>query len=800
MMKELTETQKKYLLFGLCGVGIPLLLLASILWGNPDKSPTAQLRISEMMNHNRSVYADESGEYHDWVEVQNVGTYAVKLDGLSLTDDREQPDKYTFSDIVLKPNECITVHLTGNKKESRPLHASFGLSGSGDTVYLYDDDTLLDSMAIGESPENISYGIHNKQTAWFASPTPGSPNSGISAVTTEALWDACYTGVMINEVCAVSGNDDTDWVELFNTTDAPISLSGYRLTESPETEGFRFGDLVIPAGGYYTLRCDKALPEGDTPCAPFSLNRFGDTLYFYTPDGVLCDRFETGKQRLGVTSGRMNGDRSARVFFNTPTKGEANHTPFVSYAAQPIIQAVGGYKAEGSTVTITVPDECKVYYTTSGSVPTTASRPYTPGQAITLSKTCVLRAIAYRDGYLPSDVATQTYFTDAKHDIPVLSVSGNYAELFGPNGTFTRYNNENLQATVHAEYFTKDGTKEIEFDSILRIAGGLSRYNVQKAFSLKLNQTTGDSSVTYPFFEDTNRTTFGDLLLRPSGSDWSNAKLRDEFSATALKNTDTFVVQSARAVALYINGDYRGLYYLREKRNEEFISAYTGIPKERVQLVKIPARYEWNTPLDPDMAALIRYAQTHDLTKPDHYEYVMSRINAESLMRYIIAQTYFGNGDMINNIACYRDTQGGKWNWLIFDMDWACSSYYINHEFLKQLYEGTGKNTFQNYYFPLMTALLQNETFAQEFIKLYAEMMDTTLSAERLVPLLNRMADTIRSEIPRQQKRYGAPSPARFEQQVSYIEQYLKNRKATMTRQLKSVFSLTDAQWDALTQ
>ncbi len=799
-MKELTETQKKHLLLGLCGAGIPLLLLSSLLWGRPEQGPTAQLRISEVMNHNRSVYANEAGDYYDWVEVQNIGSYAVSLDGLSLTDDPEQPTKYTFKDTVLKPNECIAVYLTGNKKESRPLHASFGLSSSGDTVYLYDDDTQLDSLTIGESPENISYGLHDTETVWFASPTPGSPNGGISAASPEALWDACYTGVLINEVCAVSDAENTDWVELFNTTDAPISLWGYRLTESPETEGFRFGDVVIPAGGYYTLRCDKALPEGDSPCAPFSLNRFGDTLYLYTPTNVLCDRFETGKQRLGVTSGRMNGDRSARAYFSTPTKAAANHTPFTGYAAQPVIQAVGGYKEQNSAVTITVPHGCKVYYTLNGSTPTTASRSYTSGQTITLSKTCVLRAIAYRDNYLPSDVATQTYFTDDKHEIPVLSVSGNYAELFGPNGTFTRYNNKDLQAIVHAEYFTKDGVKEIEFDSILRIAGGLSRYNVQKAFSLKLNQTIGESSVTYPFFEDTTRTTFGDLLLRPSGSDWSNAKLRDELCATALKNTETFVVQSASPVAVYINGDYRGLYYLREKRNEEFISDYTGIPEERVQLVKIPARYEWNTPLDPDMAALIRYAQTHDLTKAEHYEYVMSQINAESLMRYIIAQTYFGNGDMINNIACYRDTQGGKWNWLIFDMDWACSSYYINHEFLKQLYEGTGKNTFQNYYFPLMTALLQNETFAQEFIKLYAEMMDTTLSAERLVPLLNRMADAIRPEIPRQQKRYGAPSPARFEQQVSYIEQYLKNRKATMTRQLKSVFSLTDAQWESLTK
>ena len=791
-MKALTEKQKQRLLIGICAVGIPLLLLSSLLWGQPEDAPAAQLHISELMNHNRSVYADDDGLYHDWVEIQNTGGYAVSLDGFSITDDPEQSDKYVFENVVLKPQECVVVHLTGDKAESRFLYAPFGLNASGDTVYLCDGETVLDQLSVGESPENISYGRKDGRDVWFATPTPGKPNDGICAATVNELKDACYTGVMISEVCAVSSGTDTDWVELYNTTDAPLSLAGYRLTEAPEQEGLVFGDVVIEAGGYYTIACDDERPEGISPCAPFSLGRFGDTLYLYTPSGVLCDSFETGKQRTDVTSGRVGDDRSVRVYFDTPTKNAANGTAYSGYAATPVIQQVGGYVESGTAVTITVPDGCRVYYTVSGSAPTEASYPYRAGQTVTITKTAVLRAVAYRDGCLPSDIATQTYLTVDKHDLPVVSVSGDYAALFGANGTFTQYKNEALTALVHAEYFTEDGVKDIEFDSLLKISGGMSRENPQKAFSLKLNQTTGVSAVTYPFFEDSTVTTFSDLLLRPSGSDWRNAKLRDEFTATALKNTEELVIQSARPVALYINGTYYGLYYLREKRNEAFVSAYTGIPEDYVQLAKMPAVFEKNADMDPDMAALIEYAKTHDLTIPEHYDYVLSQINEKSLMRYFAIQTYFGNGDMINNIACYRDERGGKWNWIIFDMDWACSNYYINHEFIKQLYEGSGKNTFQNYYYPLMTALLQNDEFADEFVSVYKELLDTTLSSDRLIPILDELADTIRSEIPRQQAAFGAPAPARFEQQVTYMRNYLKNRKATITRQLAEVFDLSD--------
>ncbi len=796
-MKEMTDKQKRTLLIVLCAVGIPLLLLASLLFGGADRAPAAQIKISEIMNANRSVLADADGGYYDWVELHNTADYAVSLKGLSLTDDLEQPDKYTFGNLTLKAGEYTVVYLTGNKKETRASHAIFGLSQSGDTVYLCQKETVLDQQTVGESPENVSFGRLNSQEVWFATPTPGKANSGNTAATVAALRDACYTGVMFSEACAVSSGTDTDWIELYNSTDKPLSLTGYRLTDAPENEGLVFGDTTLPAGGYLTVACDSARPEWITPCAPFSLGRFGDTLYLYTPDGVLCDSFETGKQRDGVTAGRDGTDRTKRVYFDKPTPGTANGTAYLGYATAPTIDHVGGYTDKNTKVTLTVPAGTTVYYTTSGSEPSRNSKKYTAGDTVTVRDTTVVRAIAYRDGYLPSDISTQTFLVTDTHDIPVISVSGNYADLFGGNGAFTQFNNENLSAVVHTEYFDKTGSKEVAFDSLLRIAGGLSRYDPQKSFSLKLTQLTGKSSVVYPFFKDTTVTEFSDLLLRPSGADWSKAKMRDELVATALKGQTDLLTMSAQPVALYINGEYRGLYYLREKRNEAYVSSYTGIPEEYVQLVKQPALYEWGAQLDPAMKEIIDYAKKHDLSKAEHYEHVLSQVNTDSLIRYIIVETYFGNGDMINNIACYRDSRGGKWNWLLFDLDWACTSYYAHREFIAQLESG-GLNTFQNYYYPLFSALLKNDDFKQQFLKTYADMMNTTFAPERLLPMVDTMADAIRSEIPRQQARYGSPSPARFEQEVKYIRGFLEKREETITRQLKDVFDLSDEDWDAL--
>ena len=90
-----------------------------------------------------------------------------------------------------------------------------------------------------------------------------------------------------------------------------------------------------------------------------------------------------------------------------------------------------------------------------------------------------------------------------------------------------------------------------------------------------------------------------------------------------------------------------------------------------------------------------------------------------------------------------------------------------------------------------MTALLKNEEFRNEFIDLYVKMMDTDLSAERLLPFLDTLSARIRTEIPRQALRFGAPTTARFEQQVAYIRSFLTNRKQTMLRQLETTFSVS---------
>ncbi|MDD7018727.1 MAG: chitobiase/beta-hexosaminidase C-terminal domain-containing protein, partial [Bacteroidales bacterium] len=75
--------------------------------------------------------------------------------------------------------------------------------------------------------------------------------------------------------------------------------------------------------------------------------------------------------------------------------------------AAPTFTPAGGTFTSAQNVTISAADGATIYYTTDGTDPTTSSTKYE--SAITVSKTTTIKAIAVKDGYANSDIATATY-------------------------------------------------------------------------------------------------------------------------------------------------------------------------------------------------------------------------------------------------------------------------------------------------------------------------------------------------------------------------------------------------------
>ncbi|EFB75316.1 CotH kinase family protein [Subdoligranulum variabile] len=137
--------------------------------------------INEICAHNLSGLQDGNGNCGDWIELYNPYGGTIDLSGWTLTDDKDDPDRWTFPDgtvledyLVLFADGADTVDPAGY------CHTAFALKTRGETLYLYDaDGELVDHLKYPEQDFDITYGRafgNGEDKGTFATATPGAAN------------------------------------------------------------------------------------------------------------------------------------------------------------------------------------------------------------------------------------------------------------------------------------------------------------------------------------------------------------------------------------------------------------------------------------------------------------------------------------------------------------------------------------------------------------------------------------------------------------------------------------------------
>jgi hypothetical protein len=162
--------------------GSYILLLAAFLFVSLQVVTSQSLAINEVMAANRSTISDENGDYEDWIELYNYGSVAVSLNGFGLTDDPENPFRWTFPSVMIQPGEYLLVWASGKNRRSTgsPLHTNFSISAGGEEIFLFTpDEQIIDQIPPTTIPEGTSYGRFPDGTGdfhYFREPTPGEQN------------------------------------------------------------------------------------------------------------------------------------------------------------------------------------------------------------------------------------------------------------------------------------------------------------------------------------------------------------------------------------------------------------------------------------------------------------------------------------------------------------------------------------------------------------------------------------------------------------------------------------------------
>jgi len=156
---------------------------------NPNNIP---LVINEFMASNNSSETDPQGQYDDWIEIYNHGSYAIDIGGMYMTDNFSAPTKWRIPPVtIISPGVYILI-WADNDITDTGLHTNFKLDSSGEEIGLFDSDgiTLIDSVTFPNQTTDISYGRYpDSAEDWrfFSTPTPGNENSDAYLGEVEAL-------------------------------------------------------------------------------------------------------------------------------------------------------------------------------------------------------------------------------------------------------------------------------------------------------------------------------------------------------------------------------------------------------------------------------------------------------------------------------------------------------------------------------------------------------------------------------------------------------------------------------------
>lgn len=146
--------------------------------------PPVPLFVNELMADNDGAFEDpdEPGAFEDWFELYNAGAEELDLSGMYITDSLNNPTKWRIPAGVKIAAGGYLVFIADGETEQGPLHTSWSLSKSGESISIYaaDGTTLIDRVVFGAQETDVSYGrTTDGGPDWslFTAPTPGSSNA-----------------------------------------------------------------------------------------------------------------------------------------------------------------------------------------------------------------------------------------------------------------------------------------------------------------------------------------------------------------------------------------------------------------------------------------------------------------------------------------------------------------------------------------------------------------------------------------------------------------------------------------------
>ena len=534
-------------------------------------------------------------------------------------------------------------------------------------------------------------------------------------------------------------------LRLLNTGTDPHSLEGWSLSDSADVPGkWEFPAVTMQPGSFLVVFAsgkDRHDPAAELH-TNFKLEKEGEYLALYdnaNPRQRVCGFLpEFPPQACGYSYGRA-GEAEDYQYLYPPTPGRGNTSSEVFQGIVPVPDFSIGQRFISSATTVSLASSIPgvtITYTLDGTVPTLANgTPYTT--PISLTQTRIIRARSFLDGWIPSEVFTQSFlYTTSTYirTLPALSIVGDeQGSLYEPDGVMaivggtyndvwqavspTDYNNplqrgNAYERPISAGLIDPKGGEGFSAECGIRVAGSdFARQRYRRAdrwlewqekfsFRLYFRGEYGLGELEYPLIPLSGRESFDCLWIRAGHNDHRNPFIRDELTRRLFHDCGHEEPLGTFA-NLFINGVFKGYYNLVERLDEDFFRFHYDSDSEwdivHIGELQSGTLDVWNT--------MVTFAAGNSMANYANYQKMGSMLDLTNFVDYLVVNFYANTWDWPQNnwVAARERVEGGLFKFYIWDAEGAFGNgNAVNYNIFSQL--AGGGSTIADLYNPLLSS------------------------------------------------------------------------------------------------
>lgn len=743
------------------------------------------LKINEILPKNNGNFMINH-KFYGYVEIINTSTKDIVLDNYYLSEDKNQLYKYKIPRKTLKPQEVMVIYM-GNSQDSKYAFSSFELEKKDGTVYLSNTQGIIDEVTYEDLPNGFAYIRNNDMYVSTTVISPGYPNTNEGIASFNKEYRGKEKTLLINEVMnnnksflPQNGYHFYDWIELYNNSDKDIQLKDYALATNAKGQRYTLPDITMKPHTYYVIMAsgDSNLSNSSYQHLDFKISE-AESIYLYK-DKQVIDAVMISNVPIDYSYGR---GEFGFYYMSNPTPNSDNKIGTFDIAIAPIVSKDSGVYNDTKEITIQLSAPGDIYYTTDGSNPTTSSIKYQDG--ITLNKTTVLKVASVEEGKLRSNVVTKSYIMNEGHTLPILSMTvdnNDYNRLLANPYT-------DLEVQGYLEFYEDKG--QFQIPCSLSLFGGSARGLRKKSYGIRFKNEFGAKQLVYKLFDNRDTSVYESLILRSGSQDYEYAFFRDILGTSLLDDYTSVDTQSYKSIILYINGQYHGVYNIREKVNADFIANHYNVNPDKLNLIQ--GKDELKNGTADFYNRVVNYINTHNISLEESYEQIKEYMDMENYIDFWIGELYTTNNDIVNiRYFSHPDIDNGKMKMVFFDLDWAFYNYGYNY--YSFMMNPAGMQEGFNIDNTIFIGLMKNKNFQKDFLERLSYHLNNTWKTETVLERFNEIYDRLYPEMQRNQERWGLSFDT-WIQESKKLKNYIEQRNRYLLQHTKSFFHLSDEEY-----